>query len=379
MSYCNEIKVNNRAKSIPALGGLYINPTRYCNLCCRHCWIAPPVKEDPGAGDGDMDMEAIIAVIRCARRLGLSQVKLTGGEPMMRKDVSEIIKYCFSKDISVIIETNGTLIDKKTASMMARYRIAHVSISLDSASEELNDSLRGRKGAYKLAMNGIRNLISEGFSPQVILSLYRENVEGFSAFMGLMKKLGIKDIKVNTISPVGRGAELLKKGIAPSVEEILAFAPEVEAARRSFKGSIYLDVPMAFKSIHEIKMAGCKKCPVKNILGILSDGTISLCGIGYVDKRVLFGNVNKEPSLLKKIWEEDPFLRDMREGLPSRLKGICGMCVFKASCLGSCRAEVYYNTGDLFAPYWFCAEAHEKGLFPRTRLLPEELRLARNA
>ena len=357
------------------LNTLYLNPTKYCNLCCRHCWIAPPVKDKLIGEDDEMSIDETIAIIAEAIKLGLTAVKLTGGEPLLREDLEKLLEYCYKKNIKVTIETNGTLVTKEMAGMLETFRVSHISVSLDSSQEEAHDRFRGKKGAFAKAIEGIKNLKSKGFSPQVIMTLYRENMAAFGEFLDLMKQLEIDNIKVNVISPIGKGSDLVESGLAPSVKEVLDFAGTIDRLRKDFKGKIHLDVPIAFKSIDEIKFKGHPACAIKSILGILSDGRVSICGVGYVDDSLIFGNLRKDPSALADIWRNTVILKEIREELSSRLEGVCGICVFKKRCLGSCRAAAYYNTGNLYEPCWFCQEAYDKGMFPTTRLIPESLRV----
>lgn len=354
------------------LRGLYINPTKYCNLSCRHCWLSPPRKDALDADTSEISSEEILAVIKQAENLGLKYVKFTGGEPLLRKDLDNIFKYCFEREIDTDIETNGTLVTPRVAEMLVKYGIRHVSISLDSADENEHDAFRGKRGAFREAISGIKNLIEAGFTPQIIISLHRGNIDGFPDFIELMKSLGICDIKINTITPIGKGAEMVSDGDAPALKEILEFNKKLEEIREDFEGNIFMDLPMAFKDLKDLKFSSCGVCAVKNILGVLPDGSVSICGIGFLDEELLFGNVRKDPSVIKKIWHDHKVLKSIREDMPHKLKGVCGRCVFRATCLGACRADVFHNTGDLFAPFWLCQEAYDKGLFPKTRLIPDE-------
>ncbi len=372
MGLCDK---RNTDSGIPGkdLTSLYINPTRYCNLRCRHCWISPPLKESLD-DDEELSTGEIVAIIKAAKELGLKDVKFTGGEPLLRKDIGELLRFCHDEDIKVGIETNGTLIDGKMASAIKKYKAFYISVSLDSHLEEMNDHFRGRKGAFKRALAGIRALVAEGVFPQVIISMYRENFADIIGFIESMWELGVNNIKLNTISPLGRGAELHERGEVPSVRELLEFAEKLEGIRRSYRGLLYLDIPVAFKSVEEVRTGICGVCNIKNILGILPDGSVSICGIGHIDEKLVFGTVRKDPSKLGHIWRENALLNRIKKEIPFNLEGVCGICVFRNRCLGSCRAEVYHNTGNLFAPYWFCQEAYDNGFFPSTRLVPEALR-----
>jgi radical SAM protein with 4Fe4S-binding SPASM domain len=80
----------------------------------------------------------------------------------------------------------------------------------------------------------------------------------------------------------------------------------------------------------------------------------------------VFGRVGKDP--LDHVWRDNGTLQELRAGLPDSLKGVCGRCLMKHSCLGSCIAQNYYSTGSLWEPHWFCQQAEEAGLFPLSRL-----------
>ncbi|MFH1878109.1 MAG: radical SAM protein [Candidatus Omnitrophota bacterium] len=360
----------------PFLTSLYINPTKFCNLSCRHCWVAPPYKAKITDGDdGELSMGEIIDVVRSAMEVGLCSVKLTGGEPLLREDLEQLLEFCARSGIDVLIETNGTLITRKTAKMFAEYGVSHISVSLDSACEEIHDFFRGHKGAYKRALKGIENLMEEYRAPQIIMSLYKESLDGFEDFLRLMARLGISEVKLNTITPVGRGGEMLSRKDLPGIKEILEFSKDLTSrVPECYGGEVYLDLPLAFKKLGEIKNNSCFFCKLKNILGLLSDGSVSICGIAYMDKDLIFGNVKGNPDMISHIWRNNYLLRKIREDIPARLEGVCGICVFKKYCQGACRAEAYYRSKSLTAPLWFCQEAYNQGLFPATRLIPEELR-----
>ena len=356
------------------LSSIYLNPTRYCNLRCRHCWVSPPYSEELSEETGELSVDEMIGIVKEARPLGLTSLKLTGGEPLLRSGLERLLEFCAVSGVEVWIETNGTLVTEKMANILKKYRVSDISVSLDSAVEERHDLFRGKKGAFRKAVEGIRNLIGAGMAPEVIMSLYRENIPGFDAFQDLMTGLGIRRIKINTISPVGRGAKLYVTELVPGVSEILDFYGELRSRYDGFDGFIFLDIPMAFKGIDEIKGGRCSICGIKNILGVLSDGSVSMCGIGFLDEKLVFGSLKGDPAAIRDIWAASPALRKIREDVPSKLEGVCGRCVLKNMCLGDCRAEVFHNTGSVTAPYWFCQEAYDAGLFPSTRLMPYEIK-----
>jgi radical SAM protein with 4Fe4S-binding SPASM domain len=112
--------------------------------------------------------------------------------------------------------------------------------------------------------------------------------------------------------------------------------------------------------------SGCSVCGIYGILGVLANGAYALCGIGETVPDLVFGHVSKDP--LADVWRDNPVLREIREGLPRRLGGICGECLMKGVCLGNCIAQNYYRSRNLWAPFWYCEEASRMGLFPSSRI-----------
>jgi radical SAM protein with 4Fe4S-binding SPASM domain len=110
---------------------------------------------------------------------------------------------------------------------------------------------------------------------------------------------------------------------------------------------------------------GCGVCGVLGILGVLADGSYALCGIGTSLPEMVFGNAAQDA--LEEVWSSAPVLTQLRAGLPRQLTGICGRCIMRARCVGSCVAQNYYRTGSLWASFWYCQLADDAGLFPDTR------------
>ena len=100
-------------------------------------------------------------------------------------------------------------------------------------------------------------------------------------------------------------------------------------------------------------------------MGVIASGSYALCGIGETTPALVFGHAAQKS--LKEVWDNTAVLQELRDGFPHRLKGVCGDCVMKNRCLGSCVAQNYYSEKDLWAPFWYCKEEHAYGLFPASR------------
>jgi len=358
---------NQHMQDIPVLNQMYFYLTEGCNLACRHCWIAP--KYDPEAKRyPTLAVELFERSILQAKPLGLSGVKLTGGEPLMHPQIYQLLKIVQREELSLTIETNGLLCTPEMAAEVARSEKRFVSVSLDGADADTHEWVRGISGSFEKTRQGIRNLVNAGIKPQIILSLMRCNSDQVEAVVRLAEELGASSVKFNIVQPTGRG-ENFHKGInGLDVGELidLGYFVEMDLARETDL-RLYFDYPMAFRRLSRIASGdGCGVCGILGILGVIASGYYALCGIGEHIPELVFGQVETDP--LEEVWRESKILNELREGLPERLEGVCGRCLMKARCRGSCIAQNYYRSNNLWSPFWFCEQAEAEGLFPSSRI-----------
>jgi SynChlorMet cassette radical SAM/SPASM protein ScmF len=352
---------------------IYLNLTDRCNLRCQHCWLSSEMMPSMGGPSRAMGKEGeslsvplMTEVIRQAKPLGLHTVKLTGGEPFLRNDVVDFVSLFHKEGLAVDIETNGTLVDRSTAQSLRALGVRAISVSLDSADPAPHDRFRGVKGAFEGATNGIHHLVGQGVRTQVIMSLFRGNAGQIEPLARLSVELGARLLKINPILPMGRGKTMVQGKRTLSVEELVKTSRWVkEELQPRVNIPLHFSLPIAFRPLTEIMAGNCPECAILNILGIVANGDISFCGIQRIQKDLVMGNVRSDR--LGAVWMSHPLLKAMREMIPGQLEGICGRCFFKQRCMGSCLACTYYLEKSFTAPYWFCQEAFEKGLFPRTR------------
>jgi len=188
------------------------------------------------------------------------------------------------------------------------------------------------------------------------------------ALLALAQQEGAGSVKLNVVQPTLRGEDLHAIGGALTVGELLEVGRRVdEELRGRYDLQIYMDLPMAFRSLRRMLSGDrCAICGIKGILGLLPEGHYALCGIGENVPELVFGQAGVGE--LASMWRDHPLLRQIRQGLPGELEGTCARCLMKKACLGNCVAQNYYRTGNLMAGFWFCEQAAEDGLFPKTRL-----------
>jgi SynChlorMet cassette radical SAM/SPASM protein ScmF len=354
------------------LNQIYFYLTEGCNLRCRHCWLAPKY-QSKGSVYPSLDLSLFQSIIQQAKPLGVSGIKLTGGEPLLHPQIHEILEFTRTLDLRLIVETNGVLCTFELARKIAACEDPFVSVSLDGVNAQTHEWLRGVPGCFNASLKGIRNLVRAGLKPQVVMTVVRRNRDQLEAMVRLAEDMGAGSVKFNILQPVARGKLMYEEGETLTIEELVALGKWVETSLYdSTSLRLHYDHPPAFRSLEKMfgdNGDGCSVCGILGILGVLADGSYSLCGIGEVVSELIFGHATKDR--LEDIWANSPVLLELRDGLPQRLQGICGNCLMKGVCLGGCIAQNYYSGKNLWAPYWYCEEAFRNGLFPETRVRPK--------
>jgi SynChlorMet cassette radical SAM/SPASM protein ScmF len=327
-----------------------------------------PRFESTGNHYPTLPVELFEKAIREAKPLGLSGVKLTGGEPLLHPHFTRLLEIVRREELKLTIETNGLLCTPEIAAEIAKSPDRFVSVSIDGTDAATHEWVRGVPGSFKVARQAVSNLVAAGTRPQIIFTVMRGNAGQVDAIVHMTEKLGAASVKFNVVQPTARGEKLHKDQETMNIADLIALGRHVEQelAPKS-KVKIFFHYPQAFRALHSIARGdGCGVCGILGILGVIAGGHYALCGIGEQVPDLVFGEVGKD--ILEVVWRENAVLKTLREGLPERLEGVCSRCLMKGRCRGSCVAQNYYSTGSLWAPFWFCEQAEEAGLFPSSRL-----------
>lgn len=360
-------KTTTEKRTYP-LRTIYFYLTNDCNLRCRHCWIAPTFQSGTVSGSY-LSFDMFKSIVEQAKPLGLGNVKLTGGEPLLHPQILEILEYIRSQGLTLGVETNGVLCTPEIAKAIAACKSPFVSVSIDGADAETHEWVRGVDGCFETALNGIRNLIAAGIRPQVIMTVMKKNRGQIEAVLKLAESVGAGSLKYNILTPTVRGELLQQAGGGLSIEDAVKLGEWVEKETPKFaRIPVFYSHPLAFRPLNRMfgNTGSCGVCNILSIIGVLADGTYAMCGIGENVEELTCGNAATHP--LSDVWANTQFFCELREGLPMRLEGVCGECLMKTKCYGGCIATNYYRTKSLWAPYWYCEEAKRKGIFPASRL-----------
>ncbi len=356
----------------PALTTFYVYLTSGCNCACQHCWFVPERQSMPLGDDALLPLEVLRRAIEQALPLGLNSIKWTGGEPTLHPRFKDFLSLQEEFGLDGLVETNGMLVTEELAALMAETGVSRVSVSLDGATSATHDHIRGVEGGFEQTLSGIKALVTAGYDPELILTLQQSNIVELSDFLVLASTLGAGSVKLNIMQPVLRGATLLDEGEGLSVQAILELSSRLQGEwAENFDIHVQLDVPMAFRPLSSMisgEHAGA--CGISHVLGILPRGDYALCGVGQHVPELAMGVIMS--SDLADVWKDHPVLEQLRDGLPDKLQGVCSDCLMKSACLGSCVAANYQLSGNLLAPYWFCQQAADLGLFPDARRMPSQ-------
>jgi radical SAM protein with 4Fe4S-binding SPASM domain len=292
----------------------------------------------------------------------------SGGEPLCRKDLFELVGQARSSGIIPALATNGTLIDATVAEQVRDSGIARVSVSLDGATAEVHDKLRRLTGSFERAIEGIGHLRDKKVPFQINVTLSKHNAEQLEDVYGLAKSLGAVAVHIFMLVPVGCGQSLADTDmLSPEQYE----KKMLDICRLDGRGELQMKVTCGPHYERVIRQQGLHKSRMKagqggdavsggSEHGGASRGCLAGLGVLFVGHQgdvfpcgylpVKCGNVLEDK--LSEIWYKNEDLARMRNG--SQLEGRCGACGYRQIC-GGCRGRAYAATGNYMAEEPFCA------------------------
>jgi SynChlorMet cassette radical SAM/SPASM protein ScmF len=341
---------------LPVLGVLYANPAGGCNLHCRHCWV------NEGSFAGELlSLAGWKKLLTQSVKEGCSYLKLTGGEPLLFHDIVPLYRYSAEIFPRVVVETNGTLQPEGLWDAFAEKKPYHVSVSLDSADPGFHDNFRGQNGAWKKTVDFAEKLVENKIANQIIMSVSGVDRESVINMIRLVREIGADTLKINLITPVGKGNSDSFYDNNP-IEDILDFIKWID---RETPPGVLPSVPAALLPVNRLK--NHSYCPVRNLMGVLPDGTFSLCGVAFSREEMAWGRF---PEItVREAWRNSPVYRVIRESLPDGLEGVCHSCIHRDSCMGQCVVNNTETGGVVTSSAILCQRAYDAGLFPETRLI----------
>lgn len=333
--------------------------THRCNLKCIHC--------SAHAGETseyELSTTEATKTIDKLDDLGVSTIAFSGGEPLLRKDIFQLIRYAADKGIYPSMDTNGTLITKEKAMQMKKSGLKYVRISIDSCSSEKHDQFRGVQGAFQKSINGIKNVVNN-FNVSICTTVTKQNYEEVDEIIDLAKSLGVSRVLFDEFIPIGRGEDIEEIDLSPTEREYF-----LKNLYQKMKNED-VDIIAAYSEITRIALQedNCKKlaptyntnfrgvakkllakftagCPVgRSVIKINPNGDINPCS--FIPVKI--GNTVTDD--LKDMWKNNPLLNELRDR--NNYKNECGRCKYRDMC-GGCRARAYHRYNDYLGPDYGC-------------------------
>jgi len=320
------------------------NVTRKCNLKCSHCYINAASEEYKDELTTEESKRLIDQISEVSRPMLI----LSGGEPLLRKDIFELIQYGTQKGLKMGLGSNGGLIDSIVAKKLKEAGIKTVSISLDSSIPERHDEFRGVKGSWQKAVNAIKVLRENDVLVQVNTTLTQQNYDEIDDIMSLAEKIGVENFHLFFLVPTGRGAKIaditpvmyenmIKNTFAKTARHRLNVRPSCAPQFMRIAKDMNLDMRQWIRGC----IAGLYYCRV------YPNGEITPCP--YLP--VKLGNIREKS--FKDIWFNSDIFKNLRDF--NTLKGKCGACEYRSLC-GGCRARAYGLSSDFID---YCGDLHE--------------------
>lgn len=309
------------------------NLTKRCNLRCPHCYM-----EAGKVAEGELTTAECLGLLEEMRALGTEMVILTGGEPLLRRDVYELASAASSAGLWVVMGTNGVLLDDRVAQKMIECGVKGVAVSLDSIDPQKHDSFRGGPDAWRHSVRALEVAKANGLEVLVQTTVMEMNRDEIPQLIEFTRAKGAWSFNLYFLVQTGRGQRMNDLSAAET-EAMLGELVDVQERYRPML--VRSKCAPQFKRIAYERglgglesggcMAGTQYCR------ITPTGEVTPCP--YMT--VVAGNVRERS--FTEIWQRSSVFEALRD--PGRLRGRCGGCEFKELC-GGCRCRAQAHFGD---------------------------------
>lgn len=331
---------------------LAVNLTRRCNLSCAHCYLDASTLCQPD--EDELTTEQVQALLDDVAALGQgTMVVLTGGEPLIRKDLETLVRYGSSLDLPIVIGTNGMMLSQHRVDALKKAGVLGLGISLDSLDPHTHDRYRGRSGAWAKTIAGIEHCRRSEVDFQLHFSITDANAHELPSMVEFAQSCGARSLNVFFLVCVGRARSVMSIS-QQRYEELLA---ELIQLQSDYPGLIVR--PRCAPHYKRIAYQLQPDALINRISGRDGDGCIAgihyarvnhrggVTACPYIEHEV--GNIHE--LAFSRLWAEADDFRQLRSPV---LGGKCGACEYRVLC-GGCRARPLASGNGLMDADDLCA------------------------
>ncbi|HET7050616.1 MAG TPA: mycofactocin radical SAM maturase [Solirubrobacteraceae bacterium] len=309
--------------------------TYACNLACIHC-LSSSGRRDPR----ELTTDECFGVIDELQAMKVFYVNIGGGEPTVRRDFWEILDYATAHDVGVKFSTNGSRITEQAAARVAANDYVDVQISLDGASAEVNDAIRGA-GSFATAIRALERLAEAGApSFKISVVITRENMEQLDDFEALADLFGAQ-LRLTRLRPAGRGADVWDRLHPTQSQQRRLYDWLLDRGDKVLTGDSFFHLAAYGQPLPGLNMCGAGRvvCLIDPV------GDVYACPFAIHDA-FRAGNLRSTGGFAS-IWRDSELFEDLRR---PQTGGACASCLHFDSCRGGCMAAKFFTGLPLTGP-----------------------------
>ena len=317
--------------------------TYACNLSCVHC-LSSSGRRDPR----ELSTDECKAVIDELERMQVFYVNIGGGEPTVRPDFWELVDYTTAHQVGVKFSTNGVKISPAVAQRLASSDYVDVQISLDGATREVNDAVRGT-GSYDTALRAMQNLSDAGFRGfKISVVMTRENVGQLDDFKAIADRYEAQ-LRITRLRPSGRGADVWDDLHVTAAQQRELYDWLVANGENVLTGDSFFHL-----AAYGDALPGLNLCGAGRVVCLIDPvGDVYACPFAIHDN-FLAGNVRGTGGFAS-VWRESDLFLELRE---PQTGGACNSCSAFDACRGGCMAAKFFTGLPLDGPDPECVKGH---------------------
>lgn len=330
MSYINACPFNLKEDNIRVLWEI----TPRCNMNCKHCLFFQNNEKEI---QNELSTDQVFNIIdNLSKESHLKAIWLSGGEPLLRKDIVDICKKISDYGIKPSLSTNGILLDKKLADELHSAGVEYIHLSIDGANANTHDKLRGVNGAFLKLMKVMDILKTSPIRVGASFMVTEESIDEIDSVIKIAKSKNLSVISFYLVAELGRGAKNFKNDKIDLAKRLNQKISEIEKNRfNKSKNDLKIEVFRADSCKDNTK--GLQECKADKFFNITTDGNLGACPwLMKSDNGFEVGSLLKDDFRILEKKCQDEIKRKIKERREKM--SFCGNCAYGETCRRGCMA-----------------------------------------